>query len=590
MRISESWSGGSAWVAGAGALALLSSANAGAQKAAWPVKRPPLPPNILIVVADDLGVDMVGAYGEGSDLPPTPTIDSLATGGLLFRNAWARPGCSPTRATIQTGREGFRTGVGWGVGPGDWAMNPSETTLPELLDLGTKGAYSHAAFGKWHLGNASVGGDNSPNVAGYGHFNGTLDNFEPPHDYYNWIKVVDGVSSISTTYATTDTVDATLAWITTTPQPWFAYVAFNAPHIPYHAPPPNLHTIDLSQPNDRKYYKAMTQAMDTELGRLLAGISPEVRKNTVIIFLGDNGTPRAVTVSPFVPKHGKTTLYEGGVNVPLIVNGPVVAQPGSEVTGIVSTTDLFATVGDIARVDWTLVPRPSDSTSMAPYFSDPSQPSLRAYVYSEIFRPNAASGPPVPPPCPVLPVCQTDLGSGGPGTSRLSVCGEPLYFGYLDIDQDATLTLLAAPPNAAGSLLIRRDKNPTQIYGGTIIPYPPDQQIPIMTDAAGTFTMTVSPSLLVLGPEYYQVIVEDSNQPGGYDISNAVEVMTLPSNMKAIQDGRYKLIEDEMMCQEVFYDLLTDPWEATDLISAGMTPAQQAAYQDLKSALANWTN
>ncbi len=124
-----------------------------------------IPWNVLILVADDLGVNLVGAYAKGADPAPTPNIDALAARGVLFRRAWSNPLCSPTRATIQTGRYSFRTGIGWLIpvlhkGP---ALDPSKMTLPDLL--GSRAGYATAAFGKWHLGNRSNGGMLSPIVA-----------------------------------------------------------------------------------------------------------------------------------------------------------------------------------------------------------------------------------------------------------------------------------------------------------------------------------------------------------------------------------------------------------------------------------------
>ena len=104
------------------------------------------PPNVLIILADDLGVDFVGCYGEGASLPSTPNIDALAQGGVLFRNAWSNPLCSPTRATIQTGRYSFRTGIGATVFPDDpagFTLQKDEFTLPRLLDAGTLGRFRH---------------------------------------------------------------------------------------------------------------------------------------------------------------------------------------------------------------------------------------------------------------------------------------------------------------------------------------------------------------------------------------------------------------------------------------------------------------
>ena len=162
--------------------------------------------NVLIVIADDLGVDQLRVYDAGDDAPSTPTINALASQGVVFRNAWANPICSPSRAALQTGRHGFRTGVGWLIDSDLPALPLAEITLPELLDRGTDSGWEHALIGKWHLGNGNVGGNLNPNLQGYDHFSGTLGNFTSNGQnwsYTNWLKVVDGAESISNVYATT---------------------------------------------------------------------------------------------------------------------------------------------------------------------------------------------------------------------------------------------------------------------------------------------------------------------------------------------------------------------------------------------------
>lgn len=356
------------------------------------------PPNVLLVIADDMGVDMMAAYGEGADPPVTPNLDALAAGGMLFRNAWANPNCSPTRATILTGRYAFRTGIGDVVTPSSAALSTAEVTLPELLTLAGSG-YDCAAFGKWHLGNESNGGSRAPNFAGFPLYDGCLkgDLAPPPTgcSYYHWPRTLNGLASTSTTYATTATVNSALAWIQARSAPWFCYLSFNAPHYPYHAPPAGLYSENLTglDPalSPRPFYKADLEALDSELGRLLGGIALQ---NTVVIFIGDNGTPPVACLPRFLPQHAKATVYEGGVNVPLVVSGPNV-QPGSECQALVNLTDLFATIAGLAGVDpavW-LPATKLDSVSLVPYFSAPARPSLRWYTYTERFRPLGATGP-----------------------------------------------------------------------------------------------------------------------------------------------------------------------------------------------------
>ena len=344
------------------------------------------PPNILVIIADDLGVDMVGAYGEAPDPAHTPVIDNLASHGLLFRNAYADPVCSPSRAALITGRDCRHNTFGWGT---DYYKEGTELPLSEVcIPEALPPAYRKFAVGKWHLGSLKLSGPLHPNLQGFEHFRGCTGVFPGfiGNGYYDWTKVTDGVESECTTYATTQTVDDTLDLIYLAGgSPWFAWVAFNAPHAPFHKPPPNLHTYSL--PTDIAshipiHVKATTQAMDTEIGRLFTTLGSGVLANTYVIFVGDNGTDKNATTAPFNPDHAKGTVYEGGINVPLIIAGPGVAT--GECDALVSITDVFATIMQLTGSAATA----QDSVSLVPYFTQPALPSLRATAYSEMFKPN----------------------------------------------------------------------------------------------------------------------------------------------------------------------------------------------------------
>ncbi len=339
-------------------------------------------PNIVVILADDFGVDLMSAYGEGAAPPCTPNLDDLAASSLLFRNAWANPSCSPTRSALLTGRYGFRTGIGT---PGGVTLPLSETLSPELLE---SAGYASACIGKWHLGNGPM----HPNTSGFGHYAGSLSGQLP--DYDVWTKTVDGNSSTSTTYATTDTTDEAALALLTLPEPWFLYVNYNAPHTPIHVPamglcPPGGCATSYCSgagpgmtPAER--IKAMCEAMDTEVGRLLA-VLDAVDPGAYVIFMGDNGTSNQGSELPFVGTKAKGTVYEGGVNVPFIVRGPGVAV--TETQSLVSVTDLHATLAELAGVR----SQAEDSISIVPVLSDPGL-ITRATVYSETFSPNG-SGP-----------------------------------------------------------------------------------------------------------------------------------------------------------------------------------------------------
>ena len=340
--------------------------------------------NILLLIADDLGTTNVGVYGESDTAPPTPTLDFLASNGVLFRNMWSLPSCSPTRAAILTGRHAFRTGVGRNVF-GNQVLQLEELIVPEVV--GTVG-YSTALIGKWHLGNENNGGDDGPNLAGFDHFSGS---FELP-SYFTWPKIVNGVTELSEDYATTVAVDDAISWIAEQTTPWCCTVAFNAPHAPFHAPPETLHTQDLAgldpMISPTPFYKAMIEAMDSEIRRLLSTLNEmDQLQGTLIIFVGDNGVPGEVAELPCVAGKVKGTPYECGVRVPMIICGPnVVVDTGREIETVTSVQDIFVTIAEFSGANLSeLLPEETivDGVSLMPYIQDAATAPLRETVYTE---------------------------------------------------------------------------------------------------------------------------------------------------------------------------------------------------------------
>ena len=347
-------------------------------------------PNVLLLLLDDVGVDRVGVYGQHPATTSTPNIDALAARGVLFRQAWATPLCTPTRAAIQTGRYGFRTGVGT-VGSGGLPLD--EVTLAEMLKLSSEASYATAAIGKWHLGGTLNGGPKSANQAGYDHFSGTLGNLS---DYFKFKKVTDGEAREVKSYATSDQTTDALTWIRKAPEPWFCYVAYNAAHRPLHNPPPRLIRSDAASrarlDPGRAAFESMVEALDTEIGRLLGGLSDDLLERTNIILLSDNGTHRAQTAEPGKASAGKGSVHESGILVPFVIAGPGVRVPGREVGALIDVTDIFATVAEWAGVERTqLEPELAgslDSISLVPYLANPEQTPLRRTIFAECFRPN----------------------------------------------------------------------------------------------------------------------------------------------------------------------------------------------------------
>lgn len=328
-------------------------------------------PNILIILADDLGIDVSNGYQTNNLMPTTPRLDALRASGLTFKNAWTPPKCTPSRATIMSGHYGVKTGV-TGT-PGNLTTN--FTSLYSAIATQTSNAYADAFIGKWHMSQPVDYGD--PAAHGIDHFEGFFNS--NVDDYYAWEKVTNGVVSNETDYLTSHLTDSAIDWVNDQNSPWFLWLAHGAPHSPFHEPPSNLHTLNPIGSNRRKYIAAI-EAMDAEIGRLFDNIPAAVLANTLIIYLGDNGTPGGV-IQYYPANHGKSSLYQGGVNVPLIVSGAGVTRTNEEETALVQATDVYATVLD--AVSGTPPGGVYNSFSFHPMLSSTTF-SSRTYSYTEL--------------------------------------------------------------------------------------------------------------------------------------------------------------------------------------------------------------
>jgi arylsulfatase A-like enzyme len=359
------------------------------------ISPPIVPGNILVLVADDVGVDRINSYGMGQAMPPTPHIDALAAQGVRFTRAWATPSCSPTRATFMTGRYGFRTGFGKASNAVDGRpLDLSEVTLAEVVT--TVAPYATAAVGKWHLSNFEVGHGDHVIAQGFGHHRGNLSNLREEEStdglsqgFFDYEYHEDGEIRRRREYITTVEADDTITFMETLPEPWFIYTAFHASHSPVHIPPRALYTgpeLVPGQETEQARYAAITEALDTELGRILERVPPD----TTVIFLGDNGTEQNAALGPYPSDEVKLTMREGGVRIPLIVTGPHVTQPGRVSDALVHTVDIFSTVAHLAGVadPATAHGRTIDGVSLLPYLLAPDYPSIRDVVYTERFIDN----------------------------------------------------------------------------------------------------------------------------------------------------------------------------------------------------------
>lgn len=332
-------------------------------------------PNILLIIADDMGKDATNGFPGGAIKPNTPNIDAIKDQGISFTNFWAYPSCSPTRASIITGKYGYRTGVKWANDD----LGSSETILQKYIQDRSSKDYATAIIGKWHLSGARslVNPENFGMDYYIGLATGTVS------DYYKWPITENRVVDTSTTYITEHLTDLALDWVNTQTKPWFLWLAYNAPHTPFHVPPPSMHsqgalTPFLTGADPIPYFLAAIEALDYQIGRFLSGIPESEKENTLIIFIGDNGSPGQSAQAPYSSSTVKGTLYQGGINTPLFVQGKGVARFGVQDDNLINSTDLFATIASIAGVSLTEI---HDSKSFKGLLTKTS--TIRDYQYSE---------------------------------------------------------------------------------------------------------------------------------------------------------------------------------------------------------------
>lgn len=336
-------------------------------------------PNVLLIIADDMGLDASPGYNVGALKPNMPNLQNLINSGIRFNNVWSNPVCSPTRSTILTGKYGYRTGVLIGGDP----LSTSEISLQTYINANSGNEYSNAVVGKWHLSGTPTQ-PLHPNDMGVQYFSGVIGG--GVQSYYNWQHTENGQVSTSNEYTTTKLTDDAITWINDQEQPWFLWLAYNAPHTPFHLPPSDLH-YQGSLPEDQAsidsnplpYYLATIEAIDSEMGRIFNSISSEDLENTVIIFLGDNGTPGQV-IQQYHSQRAKGSLYKGGINVPMIISGKGVNRINAQEDALISTVDLFATISELCGISTDEI---HDSISFKELLNS-SGSNDRSNIYSEV--------------------------------------------------------------------------------------------------------------------------------------------------------------------------------------------------------------
>jgi arylsulfatase A-like enzyme len=312
-------------------------------------------PNIVIFLADDLGWADVGWHGHATNTPiKTPNLDKLAASGLKLEQFYVQPVCSPTRASLMTGRHTFRYGLQNVVRPwAEYGLPTEERTLANALhDAG----YYTAITGKWHLG--EVEKKYLPLQRGfdyhYGFYRGAIDYYEHTASGaggLDWHR--NGKPLREEGYSTDLIGDDAVRVIQNhdTNKPLFLYVPFNAVHSPYQETPDKELNAQYDNYNGRrKIYAGMVSSMDANIGRIYKALEDKgLADNTFIFFSSDNGGPQPKLVTDNgALRAGKATLYEGGLRVPAFVTWTGKIKPNTVTEQPIHIVDLYPTLVGIA--------------------------------------------------------------------------------------------------------------------------------------------------------------------------------------------------------------------------------------------------
>ncbi len=321
-------------------------------------------PNIIVIIADDLGWGDVGFHG--SDIK-TPSIDQLAKEGIILNRFYTSPICSPTRAGLLTGRYPNRYGLRNNViRPWlDFGLDTSETVLPNVLAVG--GYKNRAMIGKWHLGHSRK--EFHPLRRGftyfYGHLNGAINYFDLTREgERDWHEGYE--ASTDTGYATdliTNKAVEKIKEYAKDSSPFYIQVAYNAPHSPLQAKRKYLemYGYDKNEPNfmkgrgkgntKRQTYAAMVTNMDDGIGNMLETLNKlNISDNTLILFFSDNGAAINYGGSSGKLRGRKLTEWEGGVRAPAIIKWPQGFEGGWKSELLTGYIDVFPTLIKVAKV------------------------------------------------------------------------------------------------------------------------------------------------------------------------------------------------------------------------------------------------
>jgi arylsulfatase A-like enzyme len=366
-------------------------------------------PNVVYILADDLGLGDLGCYGQKK--LQTPNIDRLASEGMLFTDHYSgNTVCSPSRAVLMTGQHPGRVHCRGNGDENGFALDPEMTTLPRVFK---NAGYTTGAYGKWGLGHPHLEGPPNPMTHGFDHFTGWKSQ-AIAHTYYPTSIVRDGkeIPLEEGTFVHDIIMEDAFTFIKESvneKKPFFCYIPTAVPHAAMHAPVVLHEKWRKEFPQfDKKIGKygagkgestpdvinpiagfaAMMENFDNQVGELLDLLKElGVDENTLVLFASDNGTHREGGHDPnFWDSNGplrgiKRDLYDGGIHSPFMVRWPGTIQPGSRSAHISAFWDILPTM---AALTGQPVPDQADGISfLSTLLGKPDQQKAHAYLYFE---------------------------------------------------------------------------------------------------------------------------------------------------------------------------------------------------------------
>lgn len=343
------------------------------------------PPNILLIMVDDLGYGDLGCYGA-PDIR-TPHIDSLAEDGLRLTDFYAFPVCTPSRCALMTGRYPARSpNLEWAIHAGidTVGLQQDQVTIAKMLKYA---GYRTALFGKWHLGARPEWG---PNRHGFEEFFGILSGNV---DHFRHVEstgardLFENETPIEVQGYLTDLItDRAVDFIQRQEDdPFFLFVSYNAPHWPIQGPDDEDVAIVPGQnwaTGDRETYIRMVESIDDGVGRLLETLRQRgMEENTLVVFLSDNGGDRYSLNTPLSGQKG--TLREGGIRIPCVLRWPGELPQGAVSSQAGILMDLSVTLMAAANVQPS---RPMEGIDLMPYWSGRRAPVEQTFVWRSDMR------------------------------------------------------------------------------------------------------------------------------------------------------------------------------------------------------------